>query len=55
MSYDVAYAAAEERNEFLPRVWAVRKVGTLLDDIRLHGEQPSCTTRSSRSRGTSGS
>ncbi len=40
MSYDVAYAATEERNEFLPRVWAVRKVGTLLDDIRLHGERP---------------
>ena len=40
MSYDVSYASAEPRNEFLPRVWAVRKVGTLLDDIRLHGERP---------------
>jgi Ca-activated chloride channel family protein len=40
MSYDVAYSASEPRNEFLPRVWAVRKVGTLLDDIRLHGERP---------------
>ncbi len=39
MSYDVAYATSEPRNEFLPRVWAVRKVGTLLDDIRLHGER----------------
>lgn len=39
MSYDVSYATTEPRNEFLPRVWAVRKVGTLLDDIRLHGER----------------
>ncbi|MFO0681782.1 MAG: VIT and VWA domain-containing protein [Sandaracinus sp.] len=39
MAYSVAFPAAEARNDFLPRVWAVRKVGTLLDDIRLHGEQ----------------
>ncbi len=39
MPYSVAFPASEARNEFLPRVWAVRKVGTLLDDIRLHGEQ----------------
>jgi len=28
----------EERNKFLPRLWAVRRVGFLLDEIRLHGE-----------------
>jgi Ca-activated chloride channel family protein len=40
MSYDVSFATAESRNDFLPRVWAVRKVGNLLEDIRLHGERP---------------
>jgi Ca-activated chloride channel family protein len=25
-------------NDFLPRVWAVRKIGYLLDELRLHGE-----------------
>ncbi|MEW6095242.1 MAG: VIT and VWA domain-containing protein [bacterium] len=25
-------------NEFLPRLWATRKIGYLLDEIRLHGE-----------------
>lgn len=40
LSYDVSFPTSEPRNEFLPRVWAVRKVGTLLDDIRLHGERP---------------
>jgi Ca-activated chloride channel family protein len=40
LSYDVSFPTFEPRNEFLPRVWAVRKVGTLLDDIRLHGERP---------------
>ncbi len=27
-------------NEFIPRVWAARKTGYLLDEIRLHGENP---------------
>jgi Ca-activated chloride channel family protein len=40
LSYDVSFPTSEPRNEFLPRVWAVRKVGTLLDDIRQHGERP---------------
>lgn len=39
LAYAVAFPRTEARNDFLPRVWAVRKVGTLLDDIRLHGEQ----------------
>lgn len=40
MGFDVTFPQQERRNEFLPRVWAVRKVGTLLDDIRLNGERP---------------
>ncbi len=40
LRYDVSFPTSEPRNEFLPRVWAVRKVGTLLDDIRMHGERP---------------
>jgi Ca-activated chloride channel family protein len=40
LTYAVSFPTSEPRNEFLPRVWAVRKVGTLLDDIRHHGEQP---------------
>lgn len=27
-------------NGFLPRIWAQRKIGFLLDEIRLHGEKP---------------
>jgi Ca-activated chloride channel family protein len=26
------------RNDFIPRLWATRKIGFLLDEIRLHGE-----------------
>lgn len=40
LGFDVTFPAQEARNEFLPRVWAVRKVGTLLDEIRLNGERP---------------
>src|SRR5690606_9491543 len=28
----------EDENEFIPRLWATRRVGYLLDEIRLHGE-----------------
>ncbi|MCU0700662.1 MAG: VWA domain-containing protein [Myxococcaceae bacterium] len=28
------------RYDFVPRLWAIRKVGYLLDEIRLHGEKP---------------
>jgi Ca-activated chloride channel family protein len=31
-------AEGQPGNDFLPRVWAVRKIGYLLDEIRLHGE-----------------
>ncbi len=29
---------SEERNQFIPRLWASRKIGYLLDQIRLHGQ-----------------
>ncbi len=29
-----------DENEFIPRLWANRRVGYLLDQIRLHGEEP---------------
>jgi Ca-activated chloride channel homolog len=35
---DVSFPAAEEDNAFVARLWAVRRVGWLLDEIRLHGE-----------------
>lgn len=28
------------RDDFIPRLWAIRKVGFLLEEIRLHGERP---------------
>ena len=35
---DVSFPAAEEDNAFVARLWAVRRVGWLLDEIRLRGE-----------------
>src|SRR5436190_4091036 len=37
-SYDVKFADESSENEFIPRLWATRRVGYLLDEIRLHGE-----------------
>jgi Ca-activated chloride channel family protein len=37
-SYDVKFAEESGENEFIPRLWATRRVGYLLDEIRLHGE-----------------
>ncbi len=39
-AFDVAFPQAEPQNDFLPRLWATRKIGYLLDEIRLHGERP---------------
>lgn len=36
--YHVEYPSETTRNEFLPRLWAMRKIGYLLDQMRLHGE-----------------
>jgi Ca-activated chloride channel family protein len=37
-SYPCVFASRERGNDFLPRVWAVRKIGHLLDELRLHGQ-----------------
>jgi len=38
-AFDVSFPATEAQNDFLPRLWATRKIGYLLDEIRLHGER----------------
>lgn len=35
--YDVDFST-DEQHDFIPRLWATRRVGYLLDEIRLHGE-----------------
>ena len=37
-SYDSKFPEDNSENEFIPRLWATRRVGYLLDEIRLHGE-----------------
>ncbi|MDI7268580.1 MAG: VIT and VWA domain-containing protein, partial [Myxococcota bacterium] len=37
-TYDVGFPNRESDNDFLPHLWATRKVGYLLDNIRLGGE-----------------
>ena len=37
-SYDVDFREASREHEFIPRLWATRRVGYLLDEIRLRGE-----------------
>jgi Ca-activated chloride channel homolog len=37
-AYDVRFPGECDENEFIPRLWATRRVGYLLDEIRLHGE-----------------
>ena len=36
--FEVSFPEEKDENEMVPRLWAVRKVGFLLDQIRLHGE-----------------
>ncbi|MCP4246167.1 MAG: VWA domain-containing protein, partial [bacterium] len=36
--YETDFAESDTTHGFLPRLWATRKVGYLLDQIRLHGE-----------------
>ncbi|HUU85507.1 MAG TPA: VIT domain-containing protein [Phycisphaerae bacterium] len=36
--YESKFTDADVQHSFLPRLWAMRKVGFLLDQIRLHGE-----------------
>jgi Ca-activated chloride channel family protein len=35
---DVAFTEKDVKNAFIPRLWATRRVGWLLDEIRMHGE-----------------
>jgi Ca-activated chloride channel family protein len=35
---DVKFSDDTSESEFIPRLWAMRRVGYLLDEIRLHGE-----------------
>ena len=35
---DATFTAEDIKNSFIPRLWASRRVGWLLDEIRLHGE-----------------
>lgn len=40
LSYnDLSFPLREEANDFLPRLWATRRVGWLIEQIRLNGEQ----------------
>lgn len=37
-TYEVNFPRHDDGHEFIPRLWATRRVGYLLDEIRLHGE-----------------
>jgi Ca-activated chloride channel family protein len=37
--YTIGFPRTDLANDFLPRIWASRKIGYLLDQIRLHGEE----------------
>lgn len=37
-AYDVKFPGESGENDFIPRLWATRRVGYLLDEIRLRGE-----------------
>ncbi len=37
-AYDVKFPAESSEHDFIPRLWATRRVGYLLDEIRLRGE-----------------
>jgi Ca-activated chloride channel family protein len=36
--YETTFPSESRANDFLPRLWATRKIGYLLDEMRLHGE-----------------
>ena len=39
-TYDVNFRSDSREHDFIPRLWATRRVGYLLDEIRLRGENP---------------
>src|SRR5256884_973405 len=38
LTYDVNFSGETTEHDFIPRLWATRRVGYLLEEIRLHGE-----------------
>ncbi len=38
--FEAGFPETAKEHDFLPALWATRKVGYLLDEIRLHGEDP---------------
>ncbi|HKG12793.1 MAG TPA: VIT and VWA domain-containing protein [Pyrinomonadaceae bacterium] len=40
---NVSFLSNEDRNDFLPRLWATRRVGWLMEQIRTNGEQKELT------------
>jgi Ca-activated chloride channel family protein len=38
-TYEGTFAEKSDDHDFIPRLWATRRVGYLLDEIRLHGEE----------------
>jgi Ca-activated chloride channel family protein len=43
-TWDQEFAKRQLTNDYLPRLWASRKIGYLLDEIRLHGEDKELKT-----------
>ncbi len=39
-TYDLDFGENTTEHDFIPRLWATRRVGYLLDEIRLHGDNP---------------
>ena len=39
-SYDARFMAENTENDFIPRIWASRKIGYLIDEVRRNGETP---------------
>ena len=39
-TYKIHFDDQNDKDEYIPRLWATRRVGYLLDTIRLHGENP---------------
>jgi Ca-activated chloride channel family protein len=37
LTYEVNFSP-DEKNDFIPRLWATRRIGYLIDELRLHGE-----------------
>src|SRR6266516_2991434 len=47
-TYDVSFSAETTEHDFIPRLWATRRVGYLLQEIRLHGENEEEVTELAR-------